>query len=333
MEERILQTARDIHGLYPHTHIWGFPISGYLFLGGLASGILLFASIYYLKGKSEEMQFTVKIAPIFTFVFVILIGLLLLVYDLHHKLYVMQLFMAFRIESPMSWGAWILTIVSVFSLLWPLSFIDESMVYLEKRGWRRVHDAGMFINKYIIHKFSIVKLILDYFTKYRRFFAYIILILSLILGMYTGILLSAFNAHPLWNTSILGPLFLTSGISTGAAFIMWLSKNKKERLYMSGVDMVLIGIEIFLIVHLLMGIEAGPKALKDAAYIFLGGEYTVVFWAIFVVFGLLLPFLLEAMELKGKHIPPSLPAILVLMGGLVFRIIIVAAGQMSEYPL
>ena len=116
MEERILQTTRDIHGLYPHVHIWGFPIALYLFLGGLAAGILLFATIYYLKGKEDDMPFTVKIAPIFTFGFIIL-GLLLLVYDLHHKLYVMQLFFTFRIESPMSWGAWTLAAVSVLSLL------------------------------------------------------------------------------------------------------------------------------------------------------------------------------------------------------------------------
>jgi len=58
-----------------------------------------------------------------------------------------------------------------------------------------------------------------FFLKYKTVIAWIILIYSVILGIYTGILLSAFNARPLWNTSILGPLFLTSGLSTGAAVI------------------------------------------------------------------------------------------------------------------
>ncbi len=330
MEERLLQTVREIHGLYPHVHVWGFPIAAYLFLGGLAAGILLFATIYYLKGKEDDMPFTVKIAPIFTFV-IIMVGLLLLVYDLHHKLYVWQLFMTFRIESPMSWGAWTLVAVSIFSLLWPLSYIDDIEVYLHERGWKRLDWIVKIVQK-LEHNWLIPRYVILTFRKYRKTFAYILLFLSVILGIYTGILLSAFNAHPLWNNPILGPLFLTSGVSTGSAFVMWLSNNKKERKLMSTIDMVLIAIELFFIIHMIMGMQAGPEAFKSAADLFLGGEFTVIFWVIFVGFGLVLPFILEALELKGYHIPPALPAILVLVGGLLFRIIMVQAGQISEYP-
>jgi formate-dependent nitrite reductase membrane component NrfD len=171
------------------------------------------------------------------------------------------------------------------------------------------------------------------FRKYRTFFAYILLLLSVILGIYTGILLSAFNAHPLWNNSILGPLFLTSGVSTGSAFVMWLSNNHKERKLMSTIDMALIAIELFFIIHMVMGMEAGPEAAKQAAHLLLGGEFTVIFWVVFVGFGLVLPFILEALELKGFHIHPAVPALLVLLGGLLFRVIMVQAGQISEFPM
>ena len=330
MEERLLQTARDIPGLYPHVHIWGWPIATYLFLGGLAAGILLFATLYYLKGKEDDMPFTVKIAPIFTFWFVIL-GLLLLVYDLHHPQYVLELFTTFRIESPMSWGAWTLAVVSILSLLWPLSYIDDIEAYLHERGWRRLDGVTKFVRD-LEHKWLLPRFVIMSFRKYRRFFAWILLFLSIILGIYTGILLSAFNAHPLWNNPILGPLFLTSGVSTGSAFVMWLSNNHKERKLMSTIDMALIAIELFFIIHMIMGMQAGPEAYKQAAHLLLGGEFTVIFWVIFVGFGLVLPFILEALELRGKHIPPALPALLVLIGGFLFRIIMVEAGQMSEYP-
>ena len=330
MEERIFQTARDIHGLYPHVHIWGFPIATYLFLGGLAAGILLFATLYYLKGKEKDMPFTVKIAPIFTFWFVI-IGLLLLVYDLHHPKYVLELFTTFRIESPMSWGAWTLAAVSILSMLWPLSYIDDIEAYLHERDWHYLDKFTNFLRD-LEHKWLIPRFVIMTFRKYRKFFAWILLFLSIILGIYTGILLSAFNAHPLWNNSILGPLFLTSAVSTGSAFVMWLSNNRKERKLMSTIDMALIAIELFFIIHMIMGMQAGPEAYKQAAHLFLGGEFTVIFWVIFVGFGLVLPFILESFELRGKHIPPALPALLVLLGGFLFRIIMVAAGQMSEYP-
>lgn len=331
MEENILSTARDIYGLYPHVHVWGVPIAIYLFLGGLAAGILLFATIYYLKGKADDMPFTVKIAPIFTFGLVV-IGLLLLVYDLHHKLYVWQLFLTFRIESPMSWGAWTLIVISFFSLLWPLSYIDDIEDYLKERNWNGLVGITKVIRDFE-HKFVLPRFIILSFRKYRKLAAYLMLFFSIILGIYTGILLSAFNAHPLWNNSILGPLFLVSGVSTGSAFVMWLSNNKKERKLMSTIDMALIAVEIFFIIHMIMGMQAGPEAYKQAAHLFLGGEFTVIFWVVFVGFGLVLPFILEALELKGFHIHPALPAILVLVGGLLFRIIMVQAGQMSEYPL
>lgn len=331
MEEYILNTSREIHGLYPHVHVWGFPISAYLFLGGLAAGILLFATIYYLNGKEEDMPFTVKIAPIFTFGLV-MVGLMLLLYDLHHVLYAWQLFTTFRIESPMSWGAWTLVAVSFFSLLWPLSYIDDIEAYLHERGWRRLDGITKFI-RIIEHKWVIPRFVILMFRKYRKIAAYFMLFFSVILGIYTGILLSAFNAHPLWNNAILGPLFLTSGVSTGSAFVMWLSNNHKERKLMSTIDMVLIAIELFFIVHMIMGMQAGPEAAKQAAHLFLGGEFTVIFWIVFVGFGLVLPFILEAMELKGFKIHPALPALLVLLGGLLFRIIMVQAGQMSEFPI
>ncbi len=72
------------------------------------------------------------------------------------------------------------------------------------------------------------------------------LIYGLILGIYTGILLSAFNARPLWNTSILGPLFLASGLSAGAAATLIMSKDKAERKQFARIDLVIIGIELFL---------------------------------------------------------------------------------------
>lgn len=331
MEENILSTARDIYGLYPHVHVWGIPIAIYLFLGGLAAGILIFATIYYLNGKADEMPFTVKIAPIFTFSLVV-VGLLLLVYDLHHKAYVWQLFLTFRIESPMSWGAWTLVVVSFFSLLWPLSYLDDIEEYLIERGWGSFVGITKAIKKFE-RRFKLPRFIILTFRKYRKLAAYLMLFFSIILGIYTGILLSAFNAHPLWNNAILGPLFLISGVSTGSAFVMWLSNNKKERKLMSTIDMVLIAIEIFFIIHMIMGMQAGPEAYKQAAHLFLGGEFTVIFWVVFVGFGLVLPFILEALELKGLHIHPALPAILVLAGGLLFRIIMIQAGQMSEYPL
>jgi formate-dependent nitrite reductase membrane component NrfD len=154
---------------------------------------------------------------------------------------------------------------------------------------------------------------------------------SIILGIYTGILLSAFNARPLWNTSILGPLFLASGMSAGAATIMVLSKSHEERRLFGKIDLILIGIELFLIIHMFMGFFASTQVQIEAARLFLGGPYTVSFWIFAVILGMILPAMLEIMELRKYPVPAILPALLVLFGSVMLRFIIVYAGQASRW--
>ena len=47
--------------------------------------------------------------------------------------------------------------------------------------------------------------------------------------------------------------------------------------------------------------------------------------------GLVIPAILEFLELKKYKIPVLIPAIMVIMGGLIFRFIIAFAGQESRW--
>lgn len=161
--------------------------------------------------------------------------------------------------------------------------------------------------------------------------AWAMIILGVILGIYTGILFSAFNARPLWNTSILGPLFLASGLSAGAATILFLSKNHMEKQLFSKIDLLLIGIELFLIIHMFMGYLSSTQAQQDAAYLFLGGEYTALFWIFVVFLGMIVPAVLEILELKKFKVPIIIPVVLVLFGSIMMRFLIAYAGQASRY--
>jgi formate-dependent nitrite reductase membrane component NrfD len=170
-----------------------------------------------------------------------------------------------------------------------------------------------------------------FFSKHKLTLAWIMMIFSVILGIYTGILFSAFNARPLWNTSILGPLFLASGMSAGAAAIILMSKDHAERLLMTKIDLIILGIELFFITHMFMGFLASTQVQIDAAALFLGGPYTVVFWVFVVFLGIVLPAILDIMELRGYHIPALIPGTLVLFGSLMLRFIFAFAGQESRW--
>lgn len=311
MKEELFISGRDIPNIDPFLNIWHWQIPIYLYLGGLAAGILFFAALFTIMGKENEMKTSVKWAP-FLVPGALVLGLFMLFLDLKHQLYFWQLYTTVRLQSPMSWGAWVLMFITPLSIIWAASYVKEAW---PKWNW----------------KFNILELFEKWVIKYRIVLAWIIIILSIILGIYTGILLSAFNARPLWNNSILGPLFLVSGMSTGTAVIMWMSKDHHERKMMSRIDLLLITIELFFITHMIMGMLAGSSVQIAAAGLFLGGQFTVSFWVFVIVLGLVFPAVLEILELVGYRIPVAVPAVLILFGGLVFRFIMVEAGQITRY--
>ena len=311
MNEELFISGRNIPNIDPYLNIWHWQIPIYLFLGGLAAGILFFAGLFTVMGKEKEMETTVKWATFLVPVALVL-GLIALFLDLKHQLYFWRLYTVIRLQSPMSWGAWTLMIITPVSLIWAAAYMKEQWP-----GWNRkmkiLNDFDAWVNKN------------------RKYVAWVMMFYAVILGIYTGILLSAFNARPLWNNSILGPLFLVSGMSTGAATIMWMSKSHYERKVMGRIDLLLITIELFLITHMIMGFLAGPSVQLEAANLFLGGQFTVSFWVFVIILGLLFPAALEVLELAGYKVPVAVPAFLILLGGLIFRFIMVEAGQITRY--
>ena len=258
MKEELIISGRMNPMVDPALHIWHWQIPLYLFVGGVAAGILFFASLYYILGKEKEYPTAIRLAPFLT-PMLLVIGLIALFLDLNHKPWFWQLYLTLRIESPMSWGAWTLMVITPMAIIWCATWMKELIP-----GWK--------------WPFTFLDQWEGFFIRHRKKLAWGMLIFAVVLGVYTGILLSAFNARPLWNTSILGPLFLASSFSTGAAVIMWISKNHHERLIFSRIDLMMIGIELFLIIHMFMGFLASTQVQIDAANMFLGGPYTEVFW-------------------------------------------------------
>lgn len=311
MKEELFVSGRNLPNIDPHLHIWHWPIPVYLFLGGLAAGIMFFAALYTIMGKEKQMP-TLMTKAMFIPPVALVLGLIALMFDLTHVLYAWQLFTTIRLESPMSWGAWTLLVITPLSFLWAANNIKE---IFPNWDW----------------KYNWIKWIFKIWNENIKLISWLIIILAVILGIYTGILLSAFNARPLWNNAILGPLFLTSGLSTGAAAVILISKDHYEKMLFTKIDILLISIELFLIIHLFMGFLSGPQVQLEAAELFFGGPYTVIFWVFVVFLGLLFPAIFEVLELRGYKVSSLIPAILVILGGLIFRFIMVDAGQLARY--
>lgn len=311
MNEELFISGRNIPNIDPILHVWHWPISVDLFFGGLAAGILFFAALFYLLGKEKEYPSAVKLAP-FVAPIGITIALICLFYDLTHKLYFWRLYMTFRLESPMSFGSWVLMFITPISFLWAYSYAREVFPKLNYQ-----YEILLTIEKFAIAN--------------RRIMAILLLPLSVSLGVYTGILLSAFNARPLWNNAILGPIFLTSGLTTAIAVIIYFAKTTVERKLFNKILLGLILLQTALISHMILGYYSGSAIQLEAVQLLMGGSFTFMFIGFVIVLGLIIPFILELFIYQGYKIPVIIPILLILLGGIIFRFVMVDAGQLSRY--
>ncbi len=315
MSEELLVTARDNALIDPSLHIWTWEVAMYLFMGGLTAGIMIFAALMTVRNKDEVAPFATTrlalLAPI-----VLSIGMTTLFMDLEHKLFVYRFYTSFQITSPMSWGAWVLIVIYPVSILQIFSTLRSGFAPLAL----------------IVDRLTIGKLALDWCERYRRAIAMVVIPFAVVLGIYTGILLSAFSARPFWNSGVLGVLFLVSGMSTAAALVVLMARKRSEKELFTWIDVVLIASEIGLVALLLVSLASGSGQHIDALQSILGGTYTYLFWVLFVGIGLLIPLALEILDLSGVSKSFAMLApVLVLIGGYALRQVVLDAGQESTW--
>jgi protein NrfD len=298
----------------PGLSIWGWEISVYLFLGGLVAGILILNSWARLTRREDRMPATTRLMPIATMPLLAL-GLFALFLDLEYQLHVFRFYTTFQVSSPMSWGAWILLVV----------FATSGLATLQALRAQGLLEKGLFGKLPIPFKAKLA----DFADNNTRGLAVANFGLGVALGIYTGILASSLGARPLWSSSVLGLLFLASGLSSGAAAALLFAKKHEEHETLVRGDVALISIEAVLIVLWLVGLGTGAAQGQEALGLLLGGPFTAVFWLLVVGIGIALPLLLEGMALAGKWRAARVAPLLVLVGGLSLRFVIIEAGQLS----
>lgn len=329
MKEITITTNKVNAFVDPGLSIWSWDVALYLFLGGLTAGVLVIAALMILKAKKEnnDQRFALSTHRLVLLAPVLLsLGMFFLFIDLAKKINVWRFYTTFRLTSPMSWGAWVLLLVYPLSVLIILATFRKGFPRVYRWMEARIASIGFMKKRmnwfYFLFQFS---------EKHRALIAKLTIPVAALLGIYTGILLSAFGARPFWNTSLLGPLFLVSGLSTAAALVILLSKDKEERNLFTKIDLGLIFTEFSLLILIIIGMLTSSQQYSSAVELILGGPMTAVFWILIVGMGLMLPAFLKIVELKGAHIPPAFGASLVLIGGLVLRVVIVKAGQLSTW--
>ncbi|MFO0754947.1 MAG: NrfD/PsrC family molybdoenzyme membrane anchor subunit [Byssovorax sp.] len=286
---------------------WDWEIPVYLFLGGLVAGLMLAACAVILAFGRERvtraMRLGLAAAPV-----LLGLGMGALFLDLTLKTHVFRFYLTLRPSSPMSLGSWVLLLVFPAQALLALALPFEGLAALLDRV-PRIAPLRRFAEA------QLPKL------------AWAGLILGVALGVYTGVLLSATVAHPLWSSGALGFLFLASGTSTGVAALMLAERDHRAHGLLARADMALIALELATLVLWLVGLSTQSEIYHRAAMLVLSGPYAPAFLGVVVFGGLLVPLVLEALALRGRAIASRAVPALVIAGGLVLRFVVVFAGQ------
>jgi protein NrfD len=320
MREEVLASVMANPRIVPDMAIWGWQIATYLFLGGFAAGLMIFSGWAILANRDDVAPFAANRAPLVALVGLV-IGMTTLFLDLEHKINVWRFYTTLRVTSPMSWGSWVLILVMPALALLTLAGLPKGFPALAR--WL---EALPLVGPKIVN--PVIGLCVDW----RRPLAALNIGLGIALGIYTGILLSGFNARPFWHSALLGPLFLVSGLSTGAAAIVIGAGDPKERHLFGRLDLGLIAAELALVGLFVIDMLNGNALQQAAVTRVLNGNMSVLFWLGFIGFGLSVPALLEAAMWRRAAAPVAVAAaLLVLGGGYLLREIVVTTGQQTSW--
>jgi len=304
-------TTRANPMIDPVMQVWGWEIPVYLFLGGLVAGMMILVGYLLFSGRRQNRDCACFVVPSLGLLF-LTTGMGALFLDLEHKPSFWRLYTTFELASPMSWGAWILVLV------YP-ALLAALLLRLPAPLARRFPKLAQLSDRLLAR------------PAWPRAVGGANVAVGILLGLYTGVLLSALGARPLWSSALLGPLFLISGLSTAAALVHMIARHPEGRVLFARADNVFLATELLLLALFLIGLLSATEVHARAAHLLLGGPWGALFWVAVVGLGIVTPLGVQIAAVRHaiRHTPVA--PLLVLAGGLALRFVLVAAGQASHW--
>ncbi len=301
---------------------WNWQLWIDMWAAGMAGGAYLVA---FLANKFSGGKYTSLFrTAVLTGVPLAIIGVFFLIIDLGTPIWAWHLFVKFLPVSVMSMGTWTLFAWLIISFVMIILWIVE---------W----DANRNCDKYSAGVVNFVK-------KFDGLLAWGGFIFAILLMTYTGVLLAS-TTQALWSSTLLLPsLFVSSATATGVAIliVMTMILNKinegrgsgwtfsedligKLSKSLMGVIIVEAVVLIAYAVWLALAGDAGNEAFK----ILVSGDLAIVFWALVVGLGMVIPLALLFLT-KGRNalMVITTSSACVLLGGLALRAVITIGGQL-----
>ncbi len=277
---------------------FGWPIIIYLTLAGLACGASLCAVIFLRTEKKarEGQSYAIVKTALYVALGSILLGALLLLYDLQSPSHFYRNFSEFNPASAIAWGT---RIIVIFSMLCIFSLVLLHTMNKQEKS----SPIGPILTGLLI------------------FFA-------LAIGIYPAFVLAqASIARPLWEPLLLAPLFLLLGLDSGFALVQLLTFKKWNEDTLEQIrklDLASIVGQVVLFA-LLLSISSFSAAGMNRLFF---GEFALWFWIGVVLIGWVLPFVASSSHPKKRTI--IVTQLGLLLGAFALRAVIVFGGQGTQ---
>ncbi|HWP35792.1 MAG TPA: NrfD/PsrC family molybdoenzyme membrane anchor subunit [Thermodesulfobacteriota bacterium] len=286
----------------PH---WQWLVILYLFVGGISGGAGFLAGLLDLVGRPAERPLA-RLGYYIAFPAIVLGGILLTLDLTRPERFWHMLIQSetgrlmIKWWSPISFGAWAITLFGATTFVAFLGSLAEEGI-LKAPAFRRLREGAL-----------------------GGLIAILNVVMGLFVAAYTGVLLTVTN-RPIWaDTTLLGLLFLLSGVSTATAAMVLLALRRRaastESLHrLSRLDTWIMALELLTLVALVI-------SLGQVARVWLSG------WGVLLVVGVVLAGLLVPIALHWRPRQPAIrnavtAAALVLLGGFLLRVVIVLSSE------
>ena len=292
---------------------WQWYIVVYFFIGGLAGGCYFLAAVIDLFGRAVDRPLA-RLGYYVAFPAVVLSGLILTL-DLSRPLRFWHMLIErntfepmFKYWSPMSIGSWALMVFGAFSFISFLAALADD--HRVRSPWlRRVQWPALASLRAPALPGKIVAVLGG--------------IAGFYLAGYTGVLLAVTN-RPIWSdTPLLGMLFVASAASTSAALLILLAQRGGWQV--PGVadlhrfDDWMIVLELLVLAAVVVSLGPVMNAWLNA--------WGVLLVIGVVMLGLIAPLVLSFRARRAGTVHVTMPAVLVLVGGLLLRIVVVLSSE------
>lgn len=305
------------------TLVWDWPIAIYLLLVGISAGLITLTMLlrYYVpaeySGKNPLVIATAIAAPL-----TVMVGLIILIFHLTRPTAFWHLMVFYNPRSIMSLGVMLFQVYFVFIILWLVSLYRDELLTL----------VSKFNNGHLL---SLVRNLSAIIQKRIRWFENTLLVLAVLLGCYTGFLLSALKSFPMLNNPVLPLLFLASGTTSGIAVALlvgamnqrFMNEHKGTLHFIHQIENPVIFAEIFLLFAFFVGLLLGDGQKILSVHNALSGFWGGVFWIGVVGVGIVVPLIAGLLRTSSKQM--VFMAGFSLLGVFLLRMFVLYAGQMT----